>query len=658
MWPVTHALIGWTMWRLKPECPQGKIEASSAQTYFRTLAVHLIYEAEDLDLLDLEVGDFETLYELAAKRVGTGTRRAYFWGRLRNFHDYLFLGGAPDIDLRELDGWVAKGSVRVSANLITEKEFQYFKGALNFDRDHPAANIVFLAGVLGYRAGLRRREVQMLRIHDLHPGPEPFLLIRPSKLASLKSSASRRRIPLKALLPNDELVALMSFHERRKAQVEGNDGLLFANADTHWTPVPYSTLIDPVTALFAAITDQQGVPFRFHHLRHSFANWLTVALLATDEPELLTGKLPFLDAHLLGHDSLTQLRACFYPTLEETAPYPERRHLYQVAALMGHLSPSTTCQSYLHLLDWLSGRYLDLALEHRLRDLGAANLGRICGLSSSMPTKGAYRHLACKPVSFMRHYIAMRAKPRTVELDHAAAARELPRLDDLIKPSLPTPALLVTLLRRHFGGTPIPRLEEIFGISSRAIEAAAQAYLRMYAKQSVKTPKASIPIPSPPRTRKDQDDYCRILARAYTSAAQTEHRPAMSALAEALIQRTGPTTGKIYFGTEGRDVKLILQGLFLLGISAADMKLVVRRPAGITEVPDFIIEAVDHARRLSIAIGSEVLEWEKREMKRILLRLEVRDTRASGSHAGEYSEGRIRGLNHAATWIRFIECMA
>ena len=55
---------------------------------------------------------------------------AYFWGRLRDFHDYLVSGGAPDIDLRELDGWVAKGSVRVSANLVTERGVPALQKAL------------------------------------------------------------------------------------------------------------------------------------------------------------------------------------------------------------------------------------------------------------------------------------------------------------------------------------------------------------------------------------------------------------------------------------------------------------------------------------------------------------------------------------------------
>ena len=659
LWPITHALISWTIWRLEPGCPSGVIKASSAETYFRTLALHLIYEAEDLDLLDLEVDDFETLYERAAERVDTEARRAYFWGRLRDFHDFMFRCGAPDVDLRELDGWVSTGAVKVSANLVTENEFQRFKEGLNAETDRDAGTMVFLAGMLAYRAGLRRRETQMLRIQDIHPGPEPFLLIRPSRLASLKSNSSKRRIPLRPLLPVDELAALMAFYERKKEQVGSELGLLFADPSAPWTPISYSRLIDPVTALFAAVAGQVGVAFRFHHLRHSFANWIFIALLVMDEPDLLEGRPPFLDSQLLATERRQLLRECFFPMIAGEVPFPDRRHLYQVAALMGHLSPTTTCQSYFHLLDWLSGRYLDLALGHRFQGLGAPDLGRICGLSGSMPYKGSYRDLASSPSGFMRHYIGVHG--RTCEAKTAAlrAPEKLPSLSELIKPTLPKPALMVTLLRRHFSGAKLEKLEQTFAVSAKAIEAAARAYRRMYAKQSVQTQKLHFDLPHPPRTKKEQREYFRILEHVSEAAAKPDNRLALSALAEALIQRTGPRTGRIYFGTEGREVASILKGVLLLGVAATELTLVVRRPpAELGMDPDYVSSAINLAHSLGVSTGAEVLTWETREMKGPLLRLDVRDSQPLRSEVGQHWEGRVRGLNHAAAWIRFVENLA
>lgn len=655
LWPITHALISWTIWRLEPGCPSGGIKASSAETYFRTLALHLIYEAEDLDLLDLEVDDFETLYERAAERVDTEARRAYFWGRLRDFHDFLFRCGAPDVDLRELDGWVSTGAIRVSANLVTENEFQRFKASLNAETDRDAGTLVSLAGMLAYRTGLRRRETQMLRIQDIHPGPEPFLLIRPSRLASLKTNASKRRIPLRPLMPSNELEALMALRARRIDQIGGEAGLLFADPSAPWTPLPYARLIDPVTALFAVITGQASLAFRFHHLRHSFANWIFIAFLAMDEPELLARRLPLLDSHLLTTERLQLLRECFFPLGAGAEGFPERRHLYQVAALMGHLSPTTTCLSYLHLIDWLGGRYLDLALENRLQALGAPQLGRLCGLSGSMPYKGMYRDLATSPTGFMRHYVAAHGKGHELKRAPVGEPAKLPSLSELIKPSLPRPAVMVTLLRRHFSGATVEKLEQTFAVPGKAIAAAAQAYRRMYAKQSVQTQKLHFDLPQPPRTKRDQREYFRILDHAFSSAARPQNRPALTAAAEALIQRTGPRTGQIYFGTKGRDAELILKGLVLLGINASEMTLVVRRPAGVEESPDFVFHATDLAKKMGVSTAVERLEWETRKMKGPLLRLDVKDTSRDAGATELHCEGRVRGLNHAAAWLRMVE---
>lgn len=655
LWPITHALISWTAWRLDPGCPSGVIKASSAETYFRTLALHLIYEAEDIDLLDLEVDDFETLYEQAAARVDTEVRRAYFWGRLRDFHDFLFRCGAPDVDLRELDGWVSTGAIRVSANLVTENEFQRFKASLNAETDQEAGTLVFLAGMLAYRAGLRRRETQMLRIQDIHPGPEPFLLIRPSRLASLKTNASKRRIPLRPLLPSDEFEALMAFRARRIDQICGEAGLLFADPSAPWTPLPYARLIDPVTALFAVITGQAGLAFHFHHLRHSFANCIFIAFLAMDEPELLARRLPLLDSHLLAAERLQLLRECFFPLGAEAEGFPDRRHLYQVAALMGHLSPTTTCLSYLHLIDWLGGRYLDLALESRLQALGAPQLGRLCGLSGSMPYKGMYRDLATSPTGFMRHYVAAHGRAHELKRAPVGEPAKLPSLSELIKPSLPRPAVMVTLLRRHFSGATVEKLEQTFAVPAKSIAVAAQAYRRMYAKQSVQTQKRHFDLPQPPRTKRDQREYFRILDHTFSSAAKSQNRPALSAVAEALIQRTGPRTGQIYFGTKGRDVELILKGLVLLGIDASEMTLVVRRPAGMEENPDFVVRATDLAKKMGVATAVERLEWGTRKMKGPLLRLDVKDTSRDAGATDLHWEGRVRGLNHAAVWVRMVE---
>lgn len=131
---------------------------------------------------------------------------------------------------------------------MTENEFGRFKESLNAETDRDAGTMVLLARTLAYRAGLRRRETQMLRIQDIHPGPEPFLLIRPSRLASLKTNSSKRRMPLRPLLPSDELEALMAFRAKRIDQVGSGKLACSSQIRARLGRHRLSRVIDPVTS--------------------------------------------------------------------------------------------------------------------------------------------------------------------------------------------------------------------------------------------------------------------------------------------------------------------------------------------------------------------------------------------------------------------------
>lgn len=228
------------------------------------------------------------------------------------------------------------------------------------------------------------------------------------------------------------------------------------------------------------------------------------------------------------------------------------------------------------------GRYLDLALENRLQELGAPLLGRLCGLSGSMPYKGMYRDLAHSPTGFMRHYVGVHGRAHEVKSAPVDEPEELPRLSELIKSSLPRPAVMVMLLRRLFSGATLgwSRPSQSLPKTARGGNSSLSEDVCQAVDKDAKV--ALQKLPRPPRTRSDQREYFRILGHAVDSAAKPQNRPALIAVAEALIQHTGPRTGQIYFGTKGRDVELIMQGLVLLGIDVPQMTLVVR---GLAEVP-------------------------------------------------------------------------
>lgn len=109
---------------------------------------------------------------------------------------------------------------------------------------------------------------------------------------------------------------------------------------------------------------------RFHHLRHSFASWLFLALeLAQfeDIPELFP-HLPETTKFLC---KARDLKISLYRHNENT-----RKNLFLVASLLGHSGPDISLEHYVHFCDVL----LTLFLENNNKSLTKTNLIKISGL--------------------------------------------------------------------------------------------------------------------------------------------------------------------------------------------------------------------------------------------------------------------------------------
>lgn len=660
LWPITSYLLWWARWLLGETSSRQAVEPSTAERYLKTIARHLVDIAETEDVLGMDPEDFESLYELAGERVKGIQERTKFWAQIRSFHDYLWLCGAPQVDLSELDGYESGAIGNVSANLITEREFELFKDSMtpaDGDPFREAKEWILLVAILGFRAGLRRREIQMLWLSDIHPEPDPFLIVKSSKLARLKSASSHRRIPLQPLLPKDELKLLLDVSERRRALLGDNTGLLFAHAHTPSVPLPQALLFDPVTQAFQEITAPTVVPFRFHHLRHSFANWLFLRFVSMDQSTLIDPNHPLFDSYMQDRKRVSALREYFFPRVMGTTVPPGRRYLYLVSSLLGHLNPVTTLKSYIHLLDWIAGREVEIALGQRLPKLGPGDLGAICGLSPSMPFKKPYQGLTDKPAAFFRRFIQSRLPTRFEEaIDNQPRAYDFSQvIARLGSPSLPHPVSLMIALARHLSGLSLEYLENVHSIPREAMDKAREAYLQMFAKQSVKTPKKHVPLPLPPRARRDQTEFWRILETTYSAFENVENRPMMRLAAEALIRRTGPNAGHVYFGKKVEDAPEIVKGLLCMGVPQDDIKI-LKRSHGHSIKPRLqsVITAME---RLGVTVVADDLNWPKRKMANTLLRLDINVIRSSPPYAQSRWKGRINGINYSAMWLRFASSM-
>lgn len=92
-----------------------------------------------------------------------------------------------------------------------------------------------------------------------------------------------------------------------------------------------------------------------HHLRHSFANWTFVRLQIATGGLLVPRKAPAFSDECFDVTACKRLKERLYNLLPDSDADAGRRDLYCVSALMGHLSPGTTLQSHIHLIDFLTG---------------------------------------------------------------------------------------------------------------------------------------------------------------------------------------------------------------------------------------------------------------------------------------------------------------
>jgi hypothetical protein len=120
---------------------------------------------------------------------------------------------------------------------------------------------------------------------------------------------------------------------------------------------------------------------RFHHLRHSFANFILLRLLDDASHELLPKAwktddkgnelLPLINKSTRAHLLL----------IKDSAP--TRKMLYAVSQLCGHLDPQETMSTYLHTLDWVLGKELRKKIIHDDEKLTLPMQANLLGIKAS-----------------------------------------------------------------------------------------------------------------------------------------------------------------------------------------------------------------------------------------------------------------------------------
>jgi integrase len=249
------------------------------------------------------------------------------------------------------------GLVKVDASLITVDEYQEVSRRLvnrpSTDAWDRSAQRVALT--LGYRCGLRRAEVEWLRLLDFDD--VDFLHVRPTEMRALKTSNARRDLPLALLMPEEELQHIRERVSKIRAVAEKNKlslfkALLFSEPHNPAKPIDFANrVLKPITLAFQK-DERRDWPvidssFRFHRLRHSCAS---IQLLR------LWPSLHRIASHLFEKNAKATMRWIG----DESKDFREKllgRHVTEVdlqaiALILGHGSASTSLEHYTHVADW------------------------------------------------------------------------------------------------------------------------------------------------------------------------------------------------------------------------------------------------------------------------------------------------------------------
>jgi len=259
---------------------------------------------------------------------------------LRRFFSFIKLQH-PEVDLPSLSQ-----KKFLKAICSTPKPLLYFEDMRKVINAVPDIQLRLII-LLGFYAGLRAGEIVNLKLSNLIYDGGYVLCVRKSKTKN-----GSRNIPLYLLMPDEYLIELVTYWKAETSK-RRPDGFLFVKKGKKLSKHTSST----VACLFREIL---GIEMEFHHLRHSFANWVLIRWFAAIYgKDLFEPGCHFLGEEVFNDEYLEKLRLLLFGFRILKKGQNSFSHVFAaLARLIGHGSPRITIRYYVHVIDFLMHLYL------------------------------------------------------------------------------------------------------------------------------------------------------------------------------------------------------------------------------------------------------------------------------------------------------------
>lgn len=337
-WPLeAQILVQWLEYKLS------HIKVSTARGYVSSIAPEWFTAVQDCNFDVLSADEIFAVYQRIYNGTNDPGKRDIYVQRLRWLHQYGM----------EEYGWPINDAL--ATFLKTRSSLTYVRTSVVDCRhvhntlealDRLEADEIFKAQlklilIIGFRCGLRIGEILKLRFRDVDAESDWALYIRGSRLGSNKSDNALRKLEFAKLASEEELELLKQYYHELIIDRQIPDYVFGLGGEN--IPLDQVKCSQILGGALRQSTGNSEVVF--HSLRHSWAS-MTFAIIGKerDLAEQFTG---------LDREKLAAIRKYWLRSEDLT-----RDGLWQLARALGHATPATSAQTYLHLVPEMVHRKL------------------------------------------------------------------------------------------------------------------------------------------------------------------------------------------------------------------------------------------------------------------------------------------------------------